>query len=179
MKVQFNLVDQNNGLAFRDRIASRLMSTTTGPLDRTYGGGNGTPRGFISILDPKTLKRRPRTAIMQSRLFLILGAIDMKEQRFWKCAAVTAIGVGIYIGHGLHGSPNIDTGRAAYAVEPQEKPGKAKATLTWQNIEDVGSTSNFRSKIPGGWLVNIVGRQGVGLTFVPDSEHKWDGTSVP
>jgi hypothetical protein len=33
----------------------------------------------------------------------------------------------------------------------------------------------YRAKIPGGWLVSFSD----GLTFVPDPEHRWDGSSLP
>src|SRR5262245_35920141 len=42
----------------------------------------------------------------------------------------------------------------------------------------------MRSKVPGGWLVETNRRggewgTGSGLAFVPDPDHKWDGTSLP
>jgi len=37
----------------------------------------------------------------------------------------------------------------------------------------------FRAKIPGGWLVGRPDSGGTGTTFVPDPEHKWDGSSLP
>ena len=33
-----------------------------------------------------------------------------------------------------------------------------------------------RAKIPGGWLV---GNGTTVLCFVPDPEHRWDGSSIP
>jgi hypothetical protein len=33
-----------------------------------------------------------------------------------------------------------------------------------------------RAKIPGGWLV---GNGQTVLCFVPDPEHRWDGSSIP
>ena len=51
------------------------------------------------------------------------------------------------------------------------------------------STQIRRSKIPGGWLVtardaaassaNGDSGGGIGMTFVPDPQHVWDGTSLP
>ena len=37
----------------------------------------------------------------------------------------------------------------------------------------------YRAKVPGGWLVHYVGYEASGLTFYPDPQHKWDGTSPP
>lgn len=38
----------------------------------------------------------------------------------------------------------------------------------------------YRTKVPGGWLVVIKGTsgEGVGLTFYPDPNYEWDGSSI-
>jgi hypothetical protein len=38
--------------------------------------------------------------------------------------------------------------------------------------------SVYRTKVSGGWLV-LVMHNTSGLTYFPDPEHKWDGTSLP
>lgn len=38
--------------------------------------------------------------------------------------------------------------------------------------------STYRAKVPGGWLVGEPSGSHY-LTFVPDPEHRWDGTSLP
>jgi hypothetical protein len=53
--------------------------------------------------------------------------------------------------------------------------------LHWEYLNSDTSYLNtvLRAKIPGGWLVfadNNTG-EGSGLTFVPDRDHEWDGTS--
>jgi hypothetical protein len=51
--------------------------------------------------------------------------------------------------------------------------------LKWEQIsvrslrEDLPEI--LRTKIPGGWLVVMP----TGITFVPDPEHRWDGSSLP
>jgi len=47
-----------------------------------------------------------------------------------------------------------------------------------------GSSLNVRrAKIPGGWLVMVITAPGIvgspSITFVPDTDHKWDGSSLP
>ena len=37
----------------------------------------------------------------------------------------------------------------------------------------------YRAKVPGGWLVCIWDSYGIGLTFYPDPDHKWDGGTLP
>jgi hypothetical protein len=37
----------------------------------------------------------------------------------------------------------------------------------------------YRAKVPGGWLVFLWDSCGVGLTFYPDPQHKWDGGTLP
>jgi len=60
--------------------------------------------------------------------------------------------------------------------------------LVWEKIESVDDTpwnrphivSVRRAKVPGGWLVSAENNAGGGgLTFVPDPDHKWDGSSLP
>ena len=39
-----------------------------------------------------------------------------------------------------------------------------------------------RAKVPGGWLVKIVSgsiNSQTAVCFVPDPEHRWDGSSLP
>jgi len=36
----------------------------------------------------------------------------------------------------------------------------------------------YRAKIPGGWLVGFVSSTD-NITFVPDPQHQWDGSSLP
>lgn len=69
--------------------------------------------------------------------------------------------------------------------------------IIWEKLvsEIGGKETNskiWRSKVPGGWLVRIhsvkeeVGENEhfiswayAGLTFIPDSDHTWDGNSLP
>ena len=50
--------------------------------------------------------------------------------------------------------------------------------VKWEELEMKGwkGTILLRAKVPGGWLMGIVGG---GMTFVPDPDHKWDGNSLP
>lgn len=54
--------------------------------------------------------------------------------------------------------------------------------MFWEKLESRHGT--LRAKVPGGWLVWVSEYHGVegyssGLTFYPDPEHDWDGTSLP
>jgi hypothetical protein len=42
-------------------------------------------------------------------------------------------------------------------------------------------TITARAKVPGGWLVMLVGgaAANVSICFMPDAAHSWDGTSLP
>jgi hypothetical protein len=57
-------------------------------------------------------------------------------------------------------------------AEPVTIPGKAK--LQWELLDSVGLALQ-RAKVPGGWLVALAGAS---VTFYPDPEHQWDGSSV-
>jgi hypothetical protein len=55
--------------------------------------------------------------------------------------------------------------------EPITVPGKAK--LQWEPLDS--DVALLRAKVPGGWLVALAGAS---VTFYPDPEHQWDGSSV-
>ena len=58
-------------------------------------------------------------------------------------------------------------------------------TLLWHEVDSTVAKQGFlkldwniyRAKVPGGWLV-LVMHNTSGLTFYPDPDHKWDGTSL-
>jgi len=58
-----------------------------------------------------------------------------------------------------------------------------KGTLIWENLKNEGGPeSSYRTKIPGGWLFQTYSEsaglgRGSGVTFIPDPEHQWDGSS--
>lgn len=60
---------------------------------------------------------------------------------------------------------NLETIRLAYN-------GKKEGRLTkW-------TTTAFRGRVPGGWLVVTSGNNGLsGVTFYPDPKHEWTGGS--
>jgi hypothetical protein len=46
----------------------------------------------------------------------------------------------------------------------------------WQEVgKTKGDSPVYRLKVVCGWLVHLGG----GVTFYPDSEHKWDSNSLP
>ena len=54
--------------------------------------------------------------------------------------------------------------------------------LTWERLEtNLGKLGlAMRAKIAGGWFVYFAyGNGQAGLTFFPDPNHTWDGTSIP
>lgn len=62
-------------------------------------------------------------------------------------------------------------------TEPQQ--------LIWEQLKSSRKEGRFftlawdvhRAKVPGGWLVLVVHNTS-GLTFYPDPEHEWDGSSL-
>ena len=50
---------------------------------------------------------------------------------------------------------------------------KPKYKLKWEAMHS--SIPASRCKVPGGWLVSVTNG---GLTFLPDGNHDWDGSSV-
>lgn len=53
-------------------------------------------------------------------------------------------------------------------------PAAAPAAFVWQPVRTT-SIPTSRAKVPGGWLI-AVGQSGV--TFYPDPEHSWDGSTL-
>ncbi len=52
-------------------------------------------------------------------------------------------------------------------------------TIGGKKLSWLSGSKLFRSRVDGGWLVFIQDSTGInGVTFVPDSNHKWDGGSV-
>ncbi len=50
--------------------------------------------------------------------------------------------------------------------------------LRWEEVNVTNpvfsDTVTARAKVPGGWLVRVQYRDGVGVTFYPDPDHGWD-----
>ncbi len=47
--------------------------------------------------------------------------------------------------------------------------------IKWEKLNNNWpNCSTYRAKVLGGWLVTA----GDGLTFYPDPEHKWDGSTL-
>lgn len=109
----------------------------------------------------------------------------MASSRAWFVLAVAGVLGLIYVGHGLHRGDDavwqLPMGNVAMAQEAGNDGG-----LTFRPIPDNNGDIQINiAKVPGGWLVDAfdtrVGRgdgSGVGLTFLPDPQHKWDGKSV-
>jgi len=97
--------------------------------------------------------------------------------RAWFALAVAAVLGLFYVGYGQE-----------VKVKPLfEQPAEPMAArMIWEAIATpprTGTRGVYRSKIPGGWLVETKQTSsngvGIGLAFVPDPEHKWDGNSLP
>ncbi|HEX6750286.1 MAG TPA: hypothetical protein VF092_23535 [Longimicrobium sp.] len=52
--------------------------------------------------------------------------------------------------------------------------------LTYETLESNSALFvTLRTAVPGGWLVVVDADYGTGVTFFPDPDHAWDGSSVP
>lgn len=56
---------------------------------------------------------------------------------------------------------------------------KDKKDYTFQWVDLDSEIYSARAKIQGGWLVSMHVKVGVGICFVPDPKHTWDGTTLP
>jgi hypothetical protein len=53
--------------------------------------------------------------------------------------------------------------------------------VKWEQIGtsvDSGIVCMWRATVPGGWLVIVTWGE-TALTFYPDPNHEWDGSSLP
>ena len=49
--------------------------------------------------------------------------------------------------------------------------------LKWESL-NTNTMYTLRAKVPGGWSVAINLNDGAGLTFYPDPQPQWDGSSL-
>ncbi len=51
--------------------------------------------------------------------------------------------------------------------------------IEWEALGHNTTGSVYRAKVYGGWLVRISAYEAEALTFYPDPNHVWDGSSLP
>lgn len=62
-----------------------------------------------------------------------------------------------------------------------------KPTVVWETLSQHGLSGHsdsalLRARVPGGWLVlfyEAYGRESGSITYFPDPDHRWDGSSLP
>ncbi len=104
---------------------------------------------------------------------------------FWKVVAVLLVAGLFYTAHALREA--FDSAREPpWVSEAQGAPRGAGNALRWETIAREGNSTEYdvhtkRARVPGGWLVwhgeIRAGKSGAGMAFLPDPEHRWDGTS--
>ena len=105
--------------------------------------------------------------------------------RAWFVLAVSALLGLFYVGAGMRGDGSHASGQEV-KTKPLDRPAAA-VSMKWESLNPAFSSSSsrrvYRAKILGGWLVETTqstdSGTGIGLAFVPDPEHKWDGNSLP
>lgn len=61
--------------------------------------------------------------------------------------------------------------------------GEGTGAVVWERlVSKKGPNNLLRAKVFGGWLVYVENIEiakdlSFGITFIPDPEHQWDGTS--
>ena len=51
--------------------------------------------------------------------------------------------------------------------------------IKWEQLEHDGAGKIYRAKVPGGWLILLSRSMENAITFYPDPQHAWDGSSLP
>lgn len=65
------------------------------------------------------------------------------------------------------------SGASPAAAAKPAAPAKPTYKLQWETLSS--SIPASRTKVPGGWLVSVTNG---GLTYFPDPDHTWEGSSV-
>jgi hypothetical protein len=69
----------------------------------------------------------------------------------------------------------VNAGAIEQAAPSEPVTVASKAKLQWEPLDSSSDRALLRAKVPGGWLVALAGAS---VTFYPDPEHQWDGSSV-
>ncbi len=106
---------------------------------------------------------------------------------FRRLIAISALAFGcLWIGSICSVATETETAQ----VEQTDEQKTSRPRLTFNYLSSNHSdrlgppTTVRRAKIPGGWLVTTnpnthQGDQSIGITFVPDPDHVWNGGSLP
>ena len=59
--------------------------------------------------------------------------------------------------------------------------GRSEMALVWEKVESKDPFGHYvdveRARVPGGWLVAVTESE-TSITFYPDPNHEWDGSSL-
>ena len=98
---------------------------------------------------------------------------------FWKAMAVAAIASVFYLGDGLHERHGVTLSDLERSASAADAPGAAVKKVYWESVPFDFPPGSSRRPVPGGWIVGLtqanapIGSREVGMTFVPDPDHKW------
>jgi hypothetical protein len=66
------------------------------------------------------------------------------------------------------------------AITLKKKTQLGGLMVHWEHLQsDRELRYLWRAKVPGGWIVKVEWKDSVSLIFYPDTEHEWDGSSLP
>jgi len=97
---------------------------------------------------------------------------------FWKLLGVAAVASVFYLGHGLHERTGVSLSDLERSASAADAPG-ATAKVYWESVPFDFPSGSSRRSVPGGWIVGLtqanapIGNREIGMTFVPDPDHKW------
>jgi hypothetical protein len=128
-------------------------------------------------IEARTLNKRTRQMLAQPPVTLPYGAIlsDVVENRdvmefsymgeLYNCKSEVLRAAS----HSLDDSAGSPAGAAPASLE-------AQITFRWEKL-NAGTIPTFRAKVPAGWLILVGETSSRGVTFYPDADHEWDGTT--
>jgi hypothetical protein len=134
-------------------------------------------------IEARTLNKRTRQMLAQPPVTLPYGAIlsDVVENRdvmefsylgeLYNCKSEVLRAAS----HSLDDSASSPAGVAPAATLAPASP-EAQITFRWEKL-NAGTIPTFRAKVPAGWLILVGDTSSRGVTFYPDVDHEWDGTT--
>jgi hypothetical protein len=102
--------------------------------------------------------------------------------------AIIAVLTLLWVGRGLHRADSAGVPSLLSAAQAEQPASARTKPFVWEVISSEGNSTEYdvrtrRAKVPGGWLVEQIEVRsksiGAGITFYPDADHRWDGSTLP
>lgn len=133
---------------------------------------------LAKTIEARKLNPRTRIPTTEPPATIPYGAIITEVEQVGDADHFMYLGTWHQCAHGVLQAAVEQALAAGAETAPKAAPGDAPAPAPASKLQWEMLASNWgevrRAKVPGGWLVAVR----ASLTFYPDPEHAWDGSSV-